>query len=53
MSSTRAAKKMLKGKMLREEIHSFKEKLEALQLLSSVLDLDLAELNRFNNRFLS
>jgi len=30
--------------MLREEIHSFKEKLEALRLFSLVPDLDLAEL---------
>jgi len=29
--------------MLREEIHSFKEKLEALRLFSLVPDLDLAE----------
>ena len=44
MSSTPAAMKRLKRKMLREEIHSFKEKLEALQLFSLVPDLDLAEL---------
>ena len=44
MSSIPTVTKRLKGKMLREEIHSFKEKLEALQLFSLVPDLDLAEL---------
>lgn len=44
MSSTPAAMKRLKRKMLREEIHSFKEKLEVLQSFSLVPDVDLAEL---------
>jgi len=43
MSSIPAATKSLKRKMLSEEIHSFREKLEALQLFSLVPDLDLAE----------
>jgi len=43
MSWIPAATKSLKWEMLSEEIHSFREKLEALQLFSLVPDLDLVE----------
>jgi len=42
MSSIPAATKRLKRKMLSKEIHSFREKLEALQLFSLVPDIDWA-----------